>query len=204
MNVLEISMPNNAPSHRPALTQGRACYRILFYLPQPAATILITEYKMAKNNGNLFLNRFSGMVGDQMVLRKGKDGRTIMCAKPNYVENRTYSQAQLAQQKAFRDAITYAKVAKEQEVYKLKANGGPKSPFNVAVADWFKEPQVLGIDLSGWNGAGRGSGAGAGAGRRAGEARHRPLQRRERRHPGRRRCHGPGNPVVGIYHPQQP
>jgi hypothetical protein len=108
---------------------------------------------MAKNNGNLFLNRFSGMVGDQMVLRKGKDGRTIMCAKPNYVENRTYSQAQLAQQKAFRDAITYAKVAKEQEVYKLKANGGPKSPFNVAVADWFKEPQVLGIDLSGWNGA---------------------------------------------------
>ena len=52
---------------------------------------------MAKNNGNIFLHRFTGMIGDQMVLRTSKGGRTIMAAKPTYDENRTYSLVQLIQ-----------------------------------------------------------------------------------------------------------
>jgi hypothetical protein len=107
---------------------------------------------MAKNNGNLYLNRFSGMIGDQMVLRKGKDGRTIMGAKPTYSENRTYSQAQLIQQQAFREAIEYAKAKRGDEIYITKADGTDMSPYNVAVADWFRKPKFHEIDLTGWKG----------------------------------------------------
>ncbi len=108
---------------------------------------------MAKNNGNLFLNRFTGTVGDQIVLRKGKDGRTIMSAKPTYDEDRTYSPAQLIQQDAFREAVEYAKDKQGEAIYIAKADGTDMSPYNVAMADWFHQPQFREIDLTSWKGA---------------------------------------------------
>ena len=39
---------------------------------------------------------------------------------------------------------------KEEEIYITKANGGAKTPYNIAVGDWFNRPQILEIDLSQW------------------------------------------------------
>ena len=107
---------------------------------------------MAKVQDNIVMQGLSGTLGNQLVLKISK-GRTIVSTKPTFSENRTFSAAQLAQQQAFREATTYARAVQGDEVYIAKANGSPKSPYNVAVADWFNAPEVLGIDLSGWNGA---------------------------------------------------
>jgi len=94
----------------------------------------------------------SGAVGEQFVIRKDKAGRTIVGNIPTFDENRQFSEAQQAQQEAFREASAYAQSAKDQEVYVKKAEGTPMHPRNVAMADWFHAPEIKDIDLSGWTG----------------------------------------------------
>lgn len=105
---------------------------------------------MAKVDNNIFVRGLSGSLGDQFVVRRGRGGRTVIANKSTIT--RTFNAVQLAHQDAFRMAIAYAKGARTQEVYVSKAEGTPKSSFNVAVADWFNEPEVLNMDASGWNG----------------------------------------------------
>jgi hypothetical protein len=94
----------------------------------------------------------SGTLGDQLIIKSAKGGRTIISAKPVFSSERVFSQAQLEQQQAFREATAYGKTKKEDPIYIAKANGSPQSPYNIAVADWFKAPEILEIDLDGWNG----------------------------------------------------
>ena len=51
------------------------------------------------------------MLGDQLVFKKDKAGRTVISYKPNFDENRMFSPAQQTQQEAFREAIAYGKSA---------------------------------------------------------------------------------------------
>lgn len=83
-------------------------------------------------------------------MRKGRGGETIISNKPTFSPDRTFNSNQVAAQDAFRMAIAYAKTARNQDVYVLKSQGTSKTAFNVAVADWFNEPEVLALDLSGW------------------------------------------------------
>ena len=107
---------------------------------------------MAKVNQNLVTFGLSGLLGNQLVFRKGKAGSTIVSARPAYAQNRTASPSQAAHQEAFREAIAYAKSAKDEAVYITKAQGTTMSAFNAAVADWFTAPKVLEIDAAGWSG----------------------------------------------------
>jgi len=107
---------------------------------------------MAIVSNNLLIRGLSGNLGDQFVVRTDKNGRTIVSAKSNFESDREYSLAQLAQQQAFREAVAYAKSAKGQEIYITKANGGPKSPYNIAIADWFNRPHILEVDQTAWFG----------------------------------------------------
>ncbi len=50
----------------------------------------------------------------------------------------------------FTQATTYAKFAKNQPLYVNKAKA---TNYNIAVADWFGQPQVLDLDIGGWTGA---------------------------------------------------
>jgi hypothetical protein len=110
---------------------------------------------MAKVNNNIFIRGLSGKLGDQFIVKTDKGGRTIVSAKPIFNDAREFSPAQLAQQQAFREAAAYAKEKKGEEIYITKANGGAKSPYNIAVADWFNRPEILEVDMSGWtNGSG--------------------------------------------------
>ncbi len=108
---------------------------------------------MAKVQKNIVINGVSGMLGDQLVLKRDKAGRTIVSVKPTFPEDREFTQQQKDHMEDFREATLYAKVAaKTEAIYDEKAEDTPMSGFNVAVADWFHEPEVDEIDLSGWTG----------------------------------------------------
>jgi len=107
---------------------------------------------MAKVRNNMLVRGLSGAVGDQFVIRKDKAGRTIVGNMPEFDEKRPFSEAQVAHQEAFKEAAAYGKGAKGQDVYAVKAEGTPLTPYNVALADWFHEPEIKEIDLSGWDG----------------------------------------------------
>ena len=107
---------------------------------------------MAKVRNNVVIRGLSGSFGEQMVIRIDKAGRTIVANKPEFDENRVFTPGQLAQQEAFREARAYAKDAKAQEMYVVMAEGTPKSPSNIAMADWFHAPEIKEIDLSAWTG----------------------------------------------------
>jgi len=98
----------------------------------------------------------SGMLGDQLVVKRDKAGRTIVGVKPTFPEDREFSEAQQEQIEAFREAALYAKVAaKAEAIYGEKAKGTPRTPQNVAIADWFHAPEIEAIDLIGWTGLAR-------------------------------------------------
>ncbi len=107
---------------------------------------------MANVRHNVVVEGLGGMLGDQLVFKKDKAGRTIISYRPTYDENRTFSPAQQTQQEAFREAVAYGKSAKDNPVYVEKAQGTTLSPYNVATADYLHEPQILDVDVSVWHG----------------------------------------------------
>jgi hypothetical protein len=108
---------------------------------------------MAKVNGNIIIDRVSGTIGDQLVLKRVRGGRTILCKKPTFREDRQFSEAQLARQQAFREASAYARKMKREPLYLALAQGTAQTGYNLALGDWLNPPQVLEIDLGGWRGA---------------------------------------------------
>jgi hypothetical protein len=83
---------------------------------------------MAKVNGNIFMDRLTGMVGDQMIIKQVRGGRTIISKKAQFNDKREFTPAQLAQHQAFREAAAYGKMMKGEEIYISKANGGATPP----------------------------------------------------------------------------
>jgi len=90
---------------------------------------------MSRVINNIFVRGLSGDLGNQFIIKTDKGGRTIVSAKANFTNNREFSPVQLAHQQAFREAVAYANMAKGEEIYRIKANGGPRSPYNVALGD---------------------------------------------------------------------
>ncbi len=108
---------------------------------------------MAKVRNNIVIKGLSGSLGDQLVIKQDKGGRTIVAVKPEFDENHVFTEAQKEVQENFREATAYAKAAKTNEVYTSKAEGTARSSYNVAVADWFHAPEILELDASAWNGS---------------------------------------------------
>lgn len=107
---------------------------------------------MAKVRNNIFVRGLSGSLGQQFIVRQDKAGRTIISNQPSFPQDRTFSEAQLEWQERFREATQYAKVSKMQEVYVEMAKGTHLSAYNVAVADWFRAPEIRDVQLNGWEG----------------------------------------------------
>lgn len=95
----------------------------------------------------------SGSLGEQFVICKGRAGNTVVSNRPTFSPDRQFNATQLAHREAFKQAIAYAKTAKQEELYITKAQGTTMNAFNAAVADWFNKPQVLEIDTAGWDGS---------------------------------------------------
>ena len=108
---------------------------------------------MAKVKKNVVMKGLSGSLGDQLVIKRDKAGRTIIGVMPTFPDDREFSDAQKGHMADFRRATQYAKgTAKAQAIYAEKAEDTPMSAYNVAVADWFHAPEIGEIDLSGWTG----------------------------------------------------
>ena len=107
---------------------------------------------MAKVTDNVITEGLSGRLGKRLIFRRGKGGATIVAIRPTPPENPEYSEAQLAQQEAFKEATEYAQEAQSQSIYKLLARGTKFSAYNLALADWFNQPEILSIDSSEWTG----------------------------------------------------
>ena len=107
---------------------------------------------MAKVRNNIIIQGLSGSLGDQLVIKQDKAGRTIVAVPPSVDPNRTFTEAELERQGRFRDASVYAKGAKDEAVYAAKAEGTPMNPYNVAIADWFHAPEIKEIDVTAWHG----------------------------------------------------
>ena len=107
---------------------------------------------MARVRKNLAMQGLTGKLGDQFVIRIDKAGRTIVGTKPTFSEGRQFSDAQVTHHEEFREAVAYAKSAKDLDIYVQKAAGTPQNAYNVAVADWFNKPQIKELDVTGWNG----------------------------------------------------
>ena len=155
---------------------------------------------MAKVNGNIFMEHLSGMIGDQLVLKRARGGGTIISKKPTFRPDRAFSTAQLAQQQAFREATAYGRAMKREPIYLAKANGSAQTGYNVAVADWFNRPEILEIDLSGWTARQQWGHPHQSARRRQSAAGEGGYQRQEWHAPGRRPGQRKRRPVVGVPH----
>ena len=109
---------------------------------------------ITKAKGNLTFVKSSGKVGDQFVARKWK-GVYVIAAVPQYPDGREWSEAQLSQQHLFREAVCYGKamlqVPDMMEIYEAEAEGRDLTPFNAVVRDYLRAPEILEIDLDGYN-----------------------------------------------------
>ena len=104
---------------------------------------------MAEVRSNVFVRGVSGKVGDQFVLRILRDGRTILCNKPDF-SNRKLSRDQKAHHRRFREAAAYARdAAQRQPIYAELAAGTMKNAYNIALSDWFHAPEIHAVERQG-------------------------------------------------------
>ena len=108
---------------------------------------------MARVQTNRIIEGTSGVIGRTLVVKRIKGGRLILAAKPTFREDRVFTPAQIAQQERFRAGIAYAKLAAQREpIYAQRAEGTPRTAFNVALADFLRPPVILQVDLTGYTG----------------------------------------------------
>jgi hypothetical protein len=105
-----------------------------------------------KIKASTLLEAMQGGKDATFYTRRLKDGRTILCATPDYSE-REFSAKQKEYQTRFKEAVTYARVAaKTQPIYAELAEEGMKTAYNIAISDWFHAPEILEVDTSAWKG----------------------------------------------------
>ena len=104
---------------------------------------------MAKVRDNILVRGLSGKLGDQVVFRILRDGRTIVCNKPDF-SNRKLSRDQKEHHKRFKAAAAYARVAARiNPIYAQLAEGTMKNAYNVALGDWFHPPVIHRVERRG-------------------------------------------------------
>ena len=104
---------------------------------------------MAKVIDNIFVRGLSGKLGDQFVIRNLRDGRTIVCNKPDF-SNRKLSKDQKEHHRRFKEAAAYARSAsRTQPIYAQLAEGTMKNAYNVALGDWFNPPVIHRVERHG-------------------------------------------------------
>lgn len=107
---------------------------------------------MAKVKNNIVMHGLSGMLGKQVVVRRQKNGEYVLSAAPHHTEHEP-TDVEKAHRERFRQAILYAKGAKDTPEYQQVAGSRNQSTFNVAVADFMHPPEIQDVDLSAYKGA---------------------------------------------------
>lgn len=109
---------------------------------------------MARNRNNILARGFSGMLGDQFVLRI-KNGVTYLANRPSLDPDRTFTEEQMVRQENFKAAIEYAKKSMEnpdtKAMYELAAREG-QSAYHMALSDAAKGPRLSRLETAGYKG----------------------------------------------------
>jgi hypothetical protein len=107
-----------------------------------------------KQTRNSIIRGTSGALGEELVFRQ-RAGKTVM-SLPAIPREDNPTNKQVGIRGKFKDANRYAKMVLEdpalKAAYKAKAPLGT-SAQNLALADFFKAPEILDIDLSSYTGA---------------------------------------------------
>jgi hypothetical protein len=104
---------------------------------------------MAKVVSNILVRGVSGGLGRDLMLRRLKDGRTVLCVKPDF-SKRKFSSGQKTHQSRFKEASAYAReAAKTKPIYAELAAGTMKTAYNVALSDWFNPPVIHNVERTG-------------------------------------------------------
>ncbi|RYZ18452.1 MAG: hypothetical protein EOP49_49605, partial [Sphingobacteriales bacterium] len=107
---------------------------------------------MARSKNNIATQGLSGSI-DQFVFRQ-LHGKTVVAKRPKTSES--VKPAQQVVRNIFKMATIYAKNALSNPVllqfYRSKARKG-QSPYNMALADYCKPPEIGDIDASSYNGS---------------------------------------------------
>lgn len=108
---------------------------------------------MAESINNYVMYGMSGKLGKLLIFRQ-RGGRTFAMAVPN--RSNVFTEEQLEIQSKFKAAASWARGAllnaENRKFYNSIATGG-QSAFNMAIADWFTDPEVKEIDTSDYTGA---------------------------------------------------
>lgn len=108
---------------------------------------------MAHSRNNVIVHGFSGKFGEMLVFRQ-KDGKTLATQAPGERTQPPSAKQQEVLDK-FQRAVIYGKTVMAdpmmKQAYKDKAGPG-ESAYNVAIADFFKAPNIDNVDLSGYTG----------------------------------------------------
>lgn len=98
---------------------------------------------------NILVQGLSGKLGNQVVFRRLRDRRTIVCNKPDF-SSRKLSKDQKEHHKRFQAAAAYARVAaRTNPIYARLAEGTMKNAYNVALGDWFHLPVIQRVERKG-------------------------------------------------------
>jgi hypothetical protein len=107
---------------------------------------------MAESKNNYVMYGMSGKLGKLLVFRQ-RGGKTIAMAVPN--RSAAFTQEQLEVQSKFKEAATWARGIllnpENRKYYNSQATGG-QSAFNMAIADWFTDPEIKEIDTTDYSG----------------------------------------------------
>ncbi|NJK94303.1 MAG: hypothetical protein HC905_04585 [Bacteroidales bacterium] len=109
---------------------------------------------MGKSDDNVLTHGLRGKIGDLLVYRILKNGKTIVAKTPS-TANRTQSEKQKQQVEHFQEAVIYGKTVKVtpelRELYETSIPVG-KSVYQVALADFLKAPKISKIDVTNYTG----------------------------------------------------
>jgi len=107
---------------------------------------------MAESKNNYVMHGMSGKLGKLLVFRQ-RGGKTIATAIP--IRSNVFTEGQLEIQSKFKEAASWArgilKNAENRKFYSSQATGG-QSAFNMAIADWFTDPEIKKIDTTDYTG----------------------------------------------------
>lgn len=109
---------------------------------------------MAQVKNNFSIEGISGKIGKQIVFRQ-VNGKTIIAARPH--RNPTTHPTLINQNNRFRLASAYAKKALADPVLKEEYTAEAKkrgiiNPYNMAVSDYMKTPQISQVNTSAYTG----------------------------------------------------
>lgn len=81
-----------------------------------------------------------------------RSGKIVIADHPKFDDHRVSAEARGSHREFLREAVNFAQMAVEEEVYINKAREMGTTAYNIAIVDWLGAPKVLEIDVDNWTG----------------------------------------------------